>query len=139
MDIDIRHVPVDKLTTWTETSLESRRIQIVNIRAEYEAKFVTASKELTEVTKIAKFLEQEQIYIELALELTKGNVVRVNCPECKGTGMRPANVLSGQVSKGTAFEATGKPHAAKPSVIDEKNCCRECKGQRWVIMDRFKG
>jgi DnaJ-class molecular chaperone len=139
MDLDIRHVSVDKLASFEMTALVARRERLAELLVEYQEKVVTLQTELEEAQKTVAFLQAEFDNAELAEKLARGDVVRVVCPDCRGTGMKPANVISGQVSKGSAFESTGKPASTATPVIDEHNRCSNCKGQRWVIMERFKG
>jgi DnaJ-class molecular chaperone len=140
MDLDIRHVPVDKLTTLQDRALAGRRGRLVELLAEYKTLVETLQSDLEEAQKNYAFLQTEHENVVLAEKLASGLLVRVKCPACNGTGMKPANVISGQVSKGSAFESTGKaPVTPTTPVIDEINRCTECKGQRWVIMERFRG
>ena len=137
MDLNIRHVAVDKLTTFTNDALTKRRERLEELRVESRAEFTTLQDALTHAKENVEFIQSEYDNVLLAERLARGDVVRVMCPACTGTGMKPANVISGQVSKGSAFESVGKPPTAP--VIDEQNRCTECKGQRWVIMERFRG
>lgn len=139
MDIDIRHVPVDKLAASADASLSAREARLVALREEYEVRITQLREALEEAERIADFLQREYDNVLLAQKLARGDVVRVVCPVCKGTGMRPSNVAGGQISKGTAFESVGASKTTQAPVIDEHNRCRECSGQRWVIMERFKG
>lgn len=137
MDIDVRPVPVDKLVGFSASELASRHKRLIELREEFQARLAMLKTELEEVEKISTFIQTEYDHVVLAERLLKEDVVRVVCPSCKGSGMRPANVLGGQIHKGGAFESVGKPVSA--SVVDERNRCQECQGQRWIIMDRFKG
>lgn len=138
MDIDIRPVPVDKLVEYQESALDSREQRILELCGEYSQQEDRLTTELEQVQKINTFLGRELENVRLAKQLAQGEVVRVVCPTCTGTGMKPADVQSGHVARaGSAFESTGKPTSAP--IIDERNRCAACKGQRWVIMPRFKG
>lgn len=137
MDLDIRHVPIDKLTVFTTDARVARRERLVELCAESQENLMALQDALNQAQKDVEFVQSEYDNVVLAEKLACGDVVRVMCPTCRGTGMKPANVISGQVSKGSAFESVGKPPTAP--VIDEQNRCTECKGQRWVIMERFKG
>ena len=138
MDIDIRPVPVDKLVTWAMSELESRRERLEQLQHEFSDRVVDLQKGLEEVERIASFVEVELAQVELSIRVVKEDIVRVVCPACQGTGMKASDALSGHVSKGSAFESVGKPNTVS-TVIEPHLRCVSCKGQRWVIMERFKG
>lgn len=137
MDIDIRPVPVDRLVTFDRGALVSRRDRLIALREEFQQRITSALTELAELETIMHLVESEYDSVVLAERLLNEDIVRVICPTCKGTGMRPSDVLSGQVRHGSAFEATGKANVAP--VIDERSRCKDCQGLRWIIMDRFRG
>lgn len=139
IEVDIRTVPVDRLATFEEAALQSRRTRLEYLLAQYAERVESTQKALDAEQKLYAFLQREHNHVVLAQRLAKGDVVRVVCPACKGSGMKAADVLSGQIStnRGSAFEGVGGPVGAPQ--IDERNRCPECKGQRWQIMDRFKG
>jgi hypothetical protein len=139
VDIDIKPVTVDKMATWEARALESRLSRIEELLQEHRERAVSLQEALTDTQTLVSFLEKEHANTQLAQQLSENIVVRVVCPDCKGTGMRPANVTTGVVSQGSAFESVGKPVTTQTPVIDERNRCPGCKGQRWVIMERFKG
>lgn len=139
-DIDIRPVPVDKLVTQSDVDLQNRYDRLLALDAEYAAKVDAFQKDLTEAQHIYRFIQKELANVKLAQQLARGDVVRVTCPTCKGTGMKPADVTGGRLfQQGSAFEQTRSSGVSVPPVIDERNRCPECQGQRWQIMERFKG
>ena len=139
-DIDVRPVPIDKLTTFTEGALKSRHQRLVELNSKYEQRVVTLKTDLAEAERVLRFIQQELANAALAQQLACGDVVRVKCPACQGTGMKPSDVTGGRVRQGSAFENTGGGAALNSTpVIDERNRCPDCKGQRWQIMERFKG
>ena len=138
MDIPIRPVAVDTLVTWPTTELDSRRTQLEKLQEAFQGKVLVAQEELAQLQRVFSFIQDELKRVELAIRLVQEDIVRVVCPACTGTGMKAANVLAGQFSKGSAFESVGKPNTAS-TVIEEHLRCTECKGQRWIIMERFKG
>lgn len=136
--IDVRGVPVDKLATFSSEQLAARKAKIVALISAYESCVEDARKHQEKAEKGYTFVQQELVNVELAQQLAQGNVVRVICSTCRGTGLKPADVLSGQIAqRGSAFEGVGG--AAAAPVIDERNRCPVCKGLRWQIMERFKG
>jgi hypothetical protein len=137
-DIDIKPVPVDKMATFPEANLEDRRARLTVLDEEYTGRVESLTVELEEARRVHAFIKTELANVDLAQKLARGDVVRVKCPACKGTGMKPADVMSGRVQHGSAFESSGTKTTAAP-VIDERNRCPDCKGQRWQIMERFKG
>jgi molybdopterin converting factor small subunit len=137
-DLDVRPIPIDKLATFSAKALEDRHLRIEELCEEYGQRVERLQADLTEAQRVLNYLLKEKENVDLAQKLARGDVVRVVCPTCTGTGMKPADVMSGHVVKtGSAFEQTSRPTAAP--VIDERNRCTDCKGARWKIMDRFKG
>jgi DnaJ-class molecular chaperone len=137
-DIDIKPVPVDKLATLSEDRLQARHERLTELDAEYSQRVETLAATLEEARRIHVFVQVELVNVDLAQKLARGDVVRVKCPACDGTGLKPADVMSGYVQQGSAFESSGSKATVAP-VIDERSRCSECKGQRWQIMERFKG
>ena len=136
-DIDIRPVPIDKLTDLKETELSSRRTRIEAHVSQYETHIAELEETLERCKEIYTFLQRERDAVILAQKLQSGDIVRVVCPTCQGTGMKPTDVLSGRIKQsGSAFESK----KAKPSrEIDPALRCTDCEGKRWLLMDRFKG
>ena len=137
-DIDIRPVPVDKLTTFGEAALVGRQARLVELIEEYTQRAEQLAIDLKDAHRILVFLQTEKTNVALAQQLARGDMVRVVCPMCKGTGIKPADVLSGRVlQQGSAFENAGPVKTT--TVIDERSRCVDCAGQRWIVMPRFKG
>jgi hypothetical protein len=137
MDVDIRPVSIDKLAGWEESAVDSRLSKITQLLEEHEKGLVALQEEVETRKRLVSFLRDEKRKAGLALELSRGLVVRVVCPECQGTGMRPSDVVGGRISKGSAFEAVGRPQSSTEP--DARARCKECNGQRWIIMTRFRG
>jgi Zn finger protein HypA/HybF involved in hydrogenase expression len=138
VDIDIRPVAVDQLVQWEVSDLVGRRTRLEDLQTQFQTKVVALQEHLEEVQRIFSFIQAELKQVELAIRLVNEDIVRVICPTCKGTGMKPSDALSGQISKGSAFESVGKPNVAS-TFIAEHLRCTSCKGQRWTIMERYKG
>jgi hypothetical protein len=137
-DIDVRPIPVDRLSTFEESALADRHRRLVAYVETYSQRVVSLCDELEEARRVLSFVEREKANAELAQQLIRGDVVRVICPTCDGTGMKPADVAGGRIHQGTAFESS-KAATSDVPVIDERNRCVDCTGQRWIIMPRFKG
>lgn len=136
-EVDVRPVPVDKLMTLPETALEARIARVTVLLGEYEAHVNALLTDLETAQRTHGYLQKELAQTELALQLSRGDVVRVICPGCRGTGMLASDVLSGRVRQtGSAFESA--PFKGPP-VVEDRDKCKQCQGLRWVIMERFKG
>lgn len=138
MKIDVRPVPVDKMSSFKDEELLLREARVVELLAEYTKYVEILQKELEETTRNRDYLERESKNVNLAKLLKRGDLVRVVCHVCKGTGMKPTDVTTGRVSAlaGSAFETVGKKLAPED---DPHLQCEECKGAKWVIMERYKG
>lgn len=138
-DIDIRPVLVDKLATFEEVDLTSRLTRIDALLQEFEARVAELQEQLEKSNQLVKFLNDEREKVLLARQLRKGDVVRVICPACKGSGMKSADVTSGRVSApGSAFESIQGGVTVAPE-DDPLTRCTTCSGKKWVIMERYKG
>jgi molybdopterin converting factor small subunit len=135
-DIDIRPVHVDRLVTFNDTELESRQARIEELRDEYEKEVSNLRTRLEDAEKVHRFLLAEHELVVLARKLKCGDVVRVVCSSCAGTGVKPDDVTSGRIRTPSAFETVGPAGPPKP---DPKSMCSQCEGKKWVLMDRFKG
>lgn len=138
-DIDIRPVVVDKLITFSEQNLTSRQARIEELIVEYDERIKTYETCLDEARTLRRFLGDEHDNVVLALKLKRGDVVRVVCPQCKGSGMKAVDVTTGRLASAnrTAFETI----KTNPIRIEDDPTlrCSECLGKRWVMMERFKG
>ena len=136
LDVKVQPVPVDTLTTLADAALVARQ---ATIKAGVEA-YAESCKELEETLaqrqRILEVLRREHDNVILAQKLKFGDVVRVVCPTCKGSGQSPDDVTSGRV-RGSAFE--GRDLGSAPTLQDTRDKCKMCNGNRYVIYDRFKG
>jgi hypothetical protein len=138
-EIDIRPMVVDKLVNFTDHALSKRLARIHDLLEEYQVYIEDFSSQLEKCQQIFSFLEDEQSKGKLAQSLKRGDVVRVVCPSCKGSGLKPIDATSGRITRRSAFEAVGANKKLQPSEIDPSERCTECQGKRWILMDRFKG
>lgn len=139
LSIDVRPVPVDKMATFKDEELSSREARVTELLTAYTEYVDSLRDDLAETERQKAFLEQEAKNVKLALLLKKGDLVRVVCPACKGSGMKPTDVTTGRVTAhaGSAFESVGKKDARPED--DPRFQCVECKGEKWVIMERYRG
>lgn len=140
INIDIRPVTVDKLTLFKDEELAKRTTRIITLLSCFEDNITTFQRELNEVLALKDFLEKELKNAELAVLLKKDDLVRVICPVCKGSGLKPTDTTSGRITPNrtnSAFETLGKK-----KVFPEENPhlqCDHCKGTKYIIMERYKG
>lgn len=132
--VTIRAVPVDTLISFTKEELTKRQEQVEQQRDHTKERCDSLREELSHVTRLHAFLVQEYENAVLAQKLQRGDVVRVVCPVCKGSGMSPDDVTGGRI-RGSAFENIGDVQ----EVTTASKPCKECEGKQWVLMDRFKG
>lgn len=137
-DVDVRQVPVDQLARLPKESLQIRRERVESLLETYGKHVETAEAVLKRVRELYAFLREQHENVDLAQRLQVGDVVRVKCVACQGTGMKPTDVLSGRVlqNQGSAFE---KVRANQVQKIDPALQCEECEGKQWVLMERFRG
>jgi hypothetical protein len=137
--LDIRAVPVDRLAEEDERNIQSRldRLQTWKDRGYKIVESLKDGHEKAQQNYL--FVEQELEGAKLALLLKRGEKVRVECPDCGGTGLRPEDVTSGQYRTGNAFSAGSTSAHAKPPLPTDRQKCQRCEGKRWVIMTRFRG
>ncbi len=134
LDVKVQPVPVDTLTTLGDDALATRRKTIeVGVEA-YEESCKELEETLAQRQHILGVLRREHDNVILAQKLKSGDVVRVVCPTCKGSGQKPDDVTSGRV-RGSAFESVG----GEPTLQDTRDKCKMCSGNRYVIYDRYKG
>jgi hypothetical protein len=126
---------VDTLTTFEDAALEARRRKIEEGIAHYEQRCTDLKGELETAQKTLTVLRREHDNVILAQKLKIGDVVRVVCPACKGSGFSPDDVTSGRV-RGSAFEGT---LGSTPQLQDKRDLCKECSGNRYIVLERFKG
>lgn len=142
LDIDVRPVPVDKMAIFKDEELSSREARVAELLTAYTGYVDSLREELEETERNKDFLERESKHVKLAMLLKRGDLVRVICPSCKGSGMKPTDVTTGRVSNiaagsGSAFESVGNK-STRPE-DDPHLQCPECKGMQWVIMERYRG
>lgn len=140
--LDIRPLSVDRLVQDTEHNITDRRDRLLQWRDRGVRIVETAQAHLEKSKDVFEFVERELEGAELAIKLKRDDIVRVECPACKGTGLRPEDVTSGQYKQpSTAFSTTtSTPRTQqKPTRPTEKQRCQTCEGKRWIIMTRFKG
>jgi len=138
-DIGIRPSSVDLLVTTTVESVASRREQVELWLARYEARCKELQKNLTEAETTRNFLRLEHERVILVQRLQDGDVVRVVCTVCKGTGLKPTDVSSGQIHRKSAFESIGDAVLTRPTEIEAKDRCLGCEGRRYQLMERYRG
>ena len=139
LEVDVRVVPIDKLVTFARSALVSRQERLEVLVKNYDELVVSLGEKLSEAQRTSQFVNSELDTVKLAIELSDGDKVRVVCPTCNGSGMKPEDVLSGRIFKnqGSAFEGGSAVRSAP--LITKHNMCPDCQGKRWQIMPRFKG
>lgn len=135
-DIDIRPVMVDQLTQFASQDLAIRLTRIEVLLQVYLLRRADADENLQRLKELCSFLEAEKVKVELAQRLQTGDVVRVVCPDCRGSGLKPTDVTSGRIQTGSAFETV---HAPVVPTDDPRLQCGKCEGRKWVIMERYRG
>lgn len=137
-DLNVRPIAIDKLVQFQPGALASRLAQVETHLQEYAARCATLRDELSNSERVCEFLEKERDAVILAQKLQEGNIVRVVCPQCQGSGMKPHDMTSGQLSRKTAFESVGSSSPV-PTEIDPADQCASCQGHKWILMDRYRG
>lgn len=139
LTIDIRPVAVDKMAAFKDEELTSRQARVTELLNAYNQYVEDLREELEETERNQAFLETEAKNVELAILLKRGDLVRVVCPICNGSGMKPTDVTTGRIATnaGSAFETVGKKDARPED--DPRFQCEKCKGDKWVIMERYRG
>jgi Zn finger protein HypA/HybF involved in hydrogenase expression len=139
-DLGVRPTSVDLLVTLPEADIASRRtileVQLANYNTKCEElKTVLAAAETTR-----QCLQQEYDNVLLVQQLQSGEIVRVICPACKGSGLKPTDVTSGQLHRKSAFEGVGETvNPMRPREVDPKDRCPACEGKRYQLMERYRG
>ncbi len=136
LDVKVQPVPVDTLTTLEDAALVARCETIERGVEAYEESCKELEETLAQRQHILAVLRREHDNVILAQKLKCGDVVRVVCPTCKGSGQRPDDVTSGRV-RGSAFENSSL--GGDPTLQDTRDKCKVCGGNRYVIYERFKG
>jgi hypothetical protein len=140
MDIDIRPLNLDRLVQLNEAALASRKARIDALLVEFEERCAVLKEELDARENITRFLRKEQAAAILADRLQREEIVRVKCPKCQGSGMKPTDTTGGQLHKKSAFESVGQTVSpTKKEEIAPADRCTECDGKKWVLMERFRG
>jgi hypothetical protein len=139
--LDVRPTPVDQLVNNPELTIQQRIDKLQSWKEKGTTIVETRKSQYEESQEVYEFIIRELEGAELALLLKRGVKVRVVCPDCRGTGMRPEDVTSGQYQKaGHAFSTgTATARTERTPVIPDTKKCLMCKGKRWMIMERFKG
>jgi hypothetical protein len=144
-NVDIQPVVVDRLVTFTEEDLQARKMRIEVLLDEYQTRTSELDTQLTKMRETLQFLTVEHEAVVLAIKLKVGDVVRVTCTNCLGTGLKPADVTSGKFLAGTlgrvgsAFEGSGGGAASTVPQQDPALRCTVCKGKKYQTLERFKG
>jgi hypothetical protein len=133
-DVDIRPMGVDQLAEFDESALATRKQRVEVLLLQYSNTCETLRKQLERADQVRTFLEDERNKIDLAEKLARGDMVRVICPECRGSGLRPLDVTSGRIQTASAFEKFQGP----PPDKDPRLQCPKCEGQKWLLMDRYR-
>ena len=136
LDVKVQPAAVDTLVTLDEDALASRRTKIEQSVEAYTKSCKELEATLTQRQHTLSVLRREHDNVILAQKLKLGDVVRVVCPTCKGSGQSPDDVTSGRV-RGSAFE--GRNLGGDPKLQDKRDPCKMCGGNRYVIYERFKG
>jgi len=136
LKVNVQPMLVDTLVTFEEAQLASRRESIEGSLVVYEERCTELEEELKQSQHTLSVLRREHDNVILAQKLKLGDVVRVVCPTCKGSGQSPDDVTSGRV-RGSAFE--GAALGGEPKLQDTRDRCKMCSGNRYVIYERFKG
>jgi hypothetical protein len=139
-DLDVRPVVVDKLVEFTDQALAQRVERLVVLCKRYEERVASQEEALAQSRQLFRFVQDEQEKAKLAQALKCGDIVRVVCPSCQGSGLKPIDATSGRVQRKSAFETIGSETKPESSTdIDPAERCKECQGKKFVLMDRFKG
>lgn len=140
IEIDIRPVHVDKLVFFKDEELTKRTERVKHLLNHYTDCVTALQQELVETIALKKFLESELKNAELAASIKKDDLVRVICPVCKGSGLKPIDTTSGRITSSrinSAFESIGKVNLQPED--DPHLQCEHCKGKKYIIMERYKG
>lgn len=135
LTVDIRPMGIDQLATFDAVALRARKERIDYLLTVFTARCTSLHATLQKMVATKTFLEEEQQRAVVALKLQAGDVVRVVCPECKGSGLKPMDVTTGRIQTTSAFETLKGPVPVK----DPRLCCSMCEGHKWVLMDRYRG
>ena len=139
-DIDIRPVFVDQLVKFTDVALAQRCDRLSVLVEEYRQNVATQEETLEKTKALFRFLCDEQEKAKLATAIKADDIVRVVCPDCQGSGLKAVDATSGRIQRKSAFERIGSESVkTSPTEVDPSERCTTCKGNRWVLMDRFKG
>jgi len=135
-DIDIRPMVVDQLTQFASQDLVLRLARIEVLLQDYLLRRADAEDNLKQLSDLCTFLESEKTKALLAQRLQTGDVVRVVCPDCRGSGLKPTDVTSGRIQTSSAFESVRAPVVPTD---DPRLQCGKCEGKKWIIMERYRG
>ena len=136
----IRPASVDLLVNTSPESVASRRVTLEAHLATYNAKCEQLRTTLDAAETTRKFLQQEHDNVVLVQQLQSGELVRVICAACKGSGLKPTDVTSGQLHRKSAFETVGEAVVPirSPLEVDPKDRCPACEGKRYQLMERYR-
>lgn len=139
-DIGVRPASVDILVTVPAEDIASRRVTLETQLGVYNEKCTQLRTALTAAETTQRCLQQEYDNVILVQQLQSGELVRVICPVCKGSGLKPTDVTSGQLSRKSAFETVGETvtQIKSPLEVNAKDRCPACEGKRYQLMERYR-
>ena len=145
-NLDVQPVGIDRLATFSEPDLQARKMRIEVLLAEFQTEVNTLETQLEKAREIFQFLTTELDAVTLAIRLKNGDVVRVTCTACQGSGLKAADVTSGkflvggQVRSGSAFEGlSGGSASSSAPQLDPAQRCPVCQGKKYQVLERYKG
>jgi len=132
-DVRVRPISFERLLQFTAEELTTRGTTAEEDLEQCQAQLKDTEDVVEKLKELVIFLERERSKVTLAQELQRGTKVRVVCPSCKGSGQKNADVTSGRIQTGSAFEGFGKAVVSE----DPRSRCLTCEGKRWTLMDRY--
>jgi len=138
-EVDIRPVPVDKLSTWTVEELTRRQTRAQELCSIYAQYVQAAQAELESLRRVHTFLTSANYDATLSLKIVQDKVVRVKCMECNGTGQKALDVESGRIMRKSAFEFNQPTGPIVMTEIPDEFKCTNCQGRGWLLMERYSG
>lgn len=136
-DIKVQPVPFERLLQFAKEELVSRKETLTSDVSRYSTMITMFEEDLVVAKKRYDFLSKELENVTTVLRILNDDLVRVACPDCKGSGAKAVDVQSARLT-GSAFELGGSP-TRSPTEIDPRYRCERCGGQRWVVMERYRG
>ena len=139
-DFGIRPASVDMLVTMPVEDIALRRVTLETHLVTYNEKCtqLRTALEAAETTRVC--LQQEHDNVILVQQLQSGELVRVVCAACKGSGLKPTDVTGGRLHRQSAFETVGVTVTAikSPLEVNPKDWCPACEGKRYQLMERYR-